>query len=97
MDRLKPAKSEPDWAIQPPVPPRRGRPPKPRDVRPAADEEEPSETRPAANEEAPALTRPEPAAAATYVRAGHEKWKIGEATGKVHSHELLVNMPATTD
>ena len=60
IDRLKPAYAKPDRPIQPAILPRRGRPPKQRDVRPAADEEDPAETSPAADEEDPAETRPEP-------------------------------------
>ena len=37
VDRLKPANAEPDGPIQPAILPRRGRPPKQRDGRPAAD------------------------------------------------------------
>ena len=57
VNRLKPANAEADRPIQPAVPLRKARPPKTRDVRPAADE--PAETRPA-GDEVPAETRPEP-------------------------------------
>ena len=39
VDRLKPANAKPDRPIQPAIPPRRGQPPKQREVRPATDED----------------------------------------------------------
>ena len=60
VDRLKPAYAEPDRPIQPTILPRRGQPPKQRDVRPAADAKEPAETRTAADEQDPAETMPGP-------------------------------------
>ena len=45
VDRLKPANAEPDRPIEPAVSPRRGRPPKQREERPAAGREQ-AETRP---------------------------------------------------
>ena len=39
IDRLKAVKAEPGQAIEPALPPGRGRPPKQQDVRPAADED----------------------------------------------------------
>ena len=59
IDRLKAANAEPDRAIEPTMPPRRGRPPKQRPGRPAADEEDTAETRPGEDEEVPAETRTE--------------------------------------
>ena len=52
IDRLKPAIAEPERNIEPALPPRRGRPPKPREVQPPSDV--PAETRPAAT-----MTEPE--------------------------------------
>ena len=59
VDRLKAANAEPDRAIEPAKPRRRGRPPKQRQEGPADDKEDPANTRTAADKEGPAETRPE--------------------------------------
>ena len=70
VDRLKPVKAQPDRTIEPAMPPRRGRPPKQREERPAAGN---SEARPEAEQQPP-----------TYAQITR-RWPNSTAAGQIHS------------
>ena len=75
VDRLKPAKADPDRPTEPAMPPRRGRPPKQREERAAAE-----------RSQAEASLEPEQEQPPQIVRAGNQTGKNSEAARQIHSN-----------